>query len=253
MEIIHLVVGNDTVEDIKEKFNEPVFVYIRKYIRTQDAKEFEIIEKFKNFIIENSKKYFENKLEKDSLIIEKEETKKDGKNIIPMKLSQGMNNTNLTFKKFYINSKGIHIFSSAIEPRYTTNLIQIKDEEYIEIEFELSGEVDIKEINHINDKEQIIFTIKGETKQSFDGEIDKKEFEFQPIINRFINETQVNDQTFFGRIFGKDENVKKKEYEIFVLKKSNIIKTDRSKFGIYTIQIPIKRNEQDNSFEENTE
>ena len=76
IEIIHLIVGNDKIKDIKEKFNEPAFEFIRNNITTQDAKKFDILEQFKNFIIQNSNEYFEGeKMKEDSLIIGKEETK----------------------------------------------------------------------------------------------------------------------------------------------------------------------------------
>ena len=254
IEIIHLIIGNDNDKEIRTNFNEPAFEYIRKNIRTQVAKKFEIIEKFKNFIIQNSKNYFEGEMKEDSLIIEKEQAQKDGKIIIPMKLSPKMNGENLSFKKFYINSKGIHIFSSGLEPRYSVNLIQIKEQEYIVIEFELSGEVEITELNHIIDKEQIIFLIKGTTKQVFDDEINK--FEFQPIINRFITVSEEGNQTIFGRIFRRDKNIKKREYEIIIfLKEENksYINKKYSECGINTIQIPIQRSEVQTSFEENEE
>jgi hypothetical protein len=76
IEIIHLIVGNDKIKDIKEKFNEPALEFIRNNITTQDAKKFDILEQFKNFIIQNSNEYFEGeKMKEDSLIIGKEETK----------------------------------------------------------------------------------------------------------------------------------------------------------------------------------
>jgi hypothetical protein len=172
-----------------------------------------------------------------------------------MKLSQEMIHKSLTLKKFYLYPW----FSSSIEPRYSINLIKIKDKEYIEIEFELSGDVKITDVNIINDNEQIIFIIKGRTNQSFEDEVynGSKEFEFQPIIKRFINlpEVDILNQSFFDRIFGKDKNEKKKQYEIIILKEdniNNIIKKDNSQFGIYTIQIPIQRIET-NKFKENEE
>ena len=75
-----------------------------------------------------------------------------------------MKNKNIIFKKFYINARGIHNFSSALEPRYSTSLIEQEWKDYLEIEFELSGDVEIKEIFYATDKEQYIFIIKGKTK-----------------------------------------------------------------------------------------
>ena len=52
----------------------------------------------------------------------------------------------------------------------------------------------ITEISHIFAKDQIIFIIKRTTNQSFDGECEVnkefKEFEFQPIINKYISESE---------------------------------------------------------------
>ena len=71
-----------------------------------------------------------------------------------------------------------------------------------------------------------LFLIKGKTNQSFDDEVKNrfKEFEFQPIMKRFINlpEVDIVNQLFFDRIFGKDKNEKKKLYEIIILTEHNI-------------------------------
>ena len=248
IEIIHLIVGNDNYNDIKEKFNEPAFEFIRNNITTQVGKKFDILEQFKNFIIQNSNEFFEGeKMKEDSLIIGKEETK-DGKIIILMKLSQENQEKEIKFKKFLINSKGVHIFSSSLEPKYSSKLIKIKDKEYIEIEFGLSGDVkNIDIYEPIIGKEQIIFIIKGKTNQKLNGE---NEFEFRPIINKYI--TVPEDGKFWG-IFNKNSKeyeIKIENYKDFESNKDKYIKKN-SEYGIYTIQIPIKREERITSLEEN--
>ena len=228
IEIVHLIFGDDSNEEIKKKFNEPALEFIRKNITTQVGKNFNVLEKFKNFIIENSKNYFEGEaFNENSLIIgngngKNEETK------IPITLAPELKNKNIIFKKFYINARGIHNFSSALEPRYSTNLIKQDGKNYLEIEFELSGNVEIKEVTYSLDKEQYILTIKGKTNENIETNSEFKEFEFQPIINRFI--------PFIGKEKNIDEN---KQSEIIFLKEDYKIIADEE-FGIYNIKTPIK-------------
>ena len=228
IQIVHVLVGDDSNDEIRKKLNEPTFEYIRKNIKTQVGKNFNILEKFKNFIVENSKNYFEGEAFNENSIIIGKESEQNGKTIIPISLSEELKkNKNIKFKKFYINARGIHNFSSALEPRYSTSLIEQEGKDYLEIEFELSGNVEIKDKSHATDKEQYVFTIKGKTNEVFETETNKesKEFEFQPIINRFIP--------------SKDNE--KKEIEIIILKEDYKISSD-DEFGIYNIKVPIKKN-----------
>ena len=228
IQIVHVLVGDDSNDEIRKKLNEPTFEYIRKNIKTQVGKNFNILEKFKNFIVENSKNYFEGEAFNENSIIIGKESEQNGKTIIPISLSEELKkNKNIKFKKFYINARGIHNFSSALEPRYSTSLIEQEGKDYFEIEFELSGNVEIKEKFYTTDKEQYVFTIKGKTNEVFETETNKesKEFEFQPIINRFI----------------PLKNQEKKEIEIIILKEDYKISSD-DEFGIYNIKVPIKKN-----------
>ena len=233
IEIVHVIVGDDSNEEIKKKLNEPTFEYIRKNIKTQVGKNFNILEKFKNFIVDNSKNYFEGEAFNENSIIIGTGKEQNGRTIIPITLSEELKNEyknknkNIIFKKFYINARGIHNFSSALEPKYSTSLIEQEGKDYIEIEFELSGIVDIKDISYATDKEQYVFTIKGQTTEVFETETIKesKDFEFQPIINRFI---PLRDN-------------KKKESEIIILKE-DFIKSSDDEFGIHNIKVHIKKN-----------
>ena len=227
IQIVHVLVGDDSNDEIRKKLNEPTFEYIRKNIKTQVGKNFNILEKFKNFIVENSKNYFEGEAFNENSIIIGKESEQNGKTIIPITLSEELKNKNIDFKKFYINARGIHKFLSALEPRYSTSLIEQEGKDYFEIEFELSGNVEIKEKFYTTDKEQYVFTIKGTTNEVFETETNKesKEFEFQPIINRFI----------------PLKNQEKKEIEIIILKEDYKISSD-DEFGIYNIKVPIKKN-----------
>ena len=227
IQIVHVLVGDDSNDEIRKKLNEPTFEYIRKNIKTQVGKKFNILEKFKNFIVENSKNYFDSEAFNENSIIIGKESEQNGKTIIPITLSEELKNKNIDFKKFYINARGIHKFLSALEPRYSTSLIEQEGKDYFEIEFELSGNVEIKEKFYTTDKEQYVFTIKGTTNEVFETETNKesKEFEFQPIINRFI----------------PLKNQEKKEIEIIILKEDYKISSD-DEFGIYNIKVPIKKN-----------
>lgn len=223
IEIIHVIVGNNLIEDIKQNFNEPAFEFIRKHIITEVGKKFNILERFKNFIIENSKNYLEGKPFNENSLILGTETEKEGKIVIPITLSPEMESSKIIFKKFYINARGIHNFSSALEPRYSTNLIEIDNNYFIDIEFELPGKVEIDEKSYVVDKEQYIFSIKGKI---FEEEESKeiREFEFQPIINRFI----------------PCPNEKKNEQEIIINPNSEMVIDTDEEFGIYNIKIPVK-------------
>ena len=236
IEIVHVIVGDDSNEEIKKNFNDPAFEFIRKNITTQIGKSFNILEKFKNFIIENSKNYFEGEAFDSNSLLIGTETQEDEKVVIPIELSPELKNKQIKFKKFYINARGIHNFSSAIEPKYSTDLIEIDGKKYIEIEFELSGDVTITEKSHVTDKEQYIFTIKGTTHN--EGENSKKDFEFQPIINRFL---PIKDE---------DNNIIKNRESEIIISKEGILTSNDEKYGIHNIKIPINLNEKITGFED---
>ena len=162
--------------------------------------------------------YFERLGMIDNLIIGNG-IEKNEKTIIPITLSE-------EFQKILYKYKRFHNFSSVLEPRYSTSLIEQEWKDYLEIEFELSGDVEIKEIFYATDKEQYVFIIKGKTKQSSDTETIKetKDPEFQLIINRFI---PLRDK-------------EKKEYEIIILKEDYKISFD-DEFGIHNIKVHIRK------------
>ena len=225
IEIIHVIVGNDSNEEIKKTFNEPAFEFIRKHIITEVGKKFNILERFKNFIIENSKNYLEGKPFNENSLILGTETEKEGKIVIPITLSPEMESSKIIFKKFYINARGIHNFSSALEPRYSTDLIEIDNNYFIDIEFELPGKVEIDEKSYVVDKEQYIFTIKGKIFEEEEEESKQiREFEFQPIISRLV----------------PSQKEKNKEQEIIINQNSEMIIDTDEEFGIYNIKIPVK-------------
>ena len=112
-DIIHFVIGNDYIPEIRKQYNEPAFNYMRDYINLGFRKEFNILESFKRFIIDNSKKFMsDNWLKDDSLEIGEKQIKKVyvDKNrekppeeiiIIPIKLKDKINQGDFNLKPFY--------------------------------------------------------------------------------------------------------------------------------------------------------
>ena len=158
LEIIHVIVGNNDQDEIKKEFNEPAFRYIRKNIITATAKKFDIIKKFKEFKIDFKNYINGDKFELDFLDEAPKEFEEN--TIIPIKLKNKIDKINL--KRVYVNAKGIQNFSSALEPLYTTNLIELNNKFYIEVEFEISGKIKDKiEISKDFNNEKYIISIKG--------------------------------------------------------------------------------------------
>ena len=254
IQIIHVVVGDDGNEKIRKEFNEPAFNYIRKNIITSEAKKFNIIESFKNFIIENSQNYIDSeKLESDSLIIG-ESSENNNKIILPITINKKIEKLNL--KRIFINPSGIQTFSYAIEPLYSINLIEINGKDYIEIEFEIYGKIDINNLNIEKNiaPTQYIISVKGKTKKVLDddnededlileGNLEFTEFEFQVLIKRYL--------PFQSQEMEKEkEKHSNEEIEIILLNESEI-KEEDPEYGIYKIKFPYKKNILTNSDDEN--
>jgi len=231
LDIVHVIVGDDKNEEIRQKYNEPAFDFIRRNIKTQVGRKFNVLERFKDFIIENSKIYFEGEAFDKNAIILGSAKKENEKIIIPLTLASDLKDKKLNFKKLYTNSKGIHNFYSVFEPKYSTDLIELDGKNYLEIEFELSGKVEITEITPVIDKVQYIITIKG-TSEEVGEKKEIKEFEFQPIINRFLP--------------SKNKN---KEIQITIPQKVNPIKSADEQYGIYNIKLLVKLTEININFE----
>lgn len=244
IEIVHVVIGDDNNDIIRKEFNDPAFDYIRKNITTSDAKKFDIVESFKEFIIENSKNYIEGDKFKSDFLIKGEPSEKDNKIIIPIKPKEKIDKLNL--KRVYVNAKGIQNFSSAIEPIYSINLIEINKKDYIEIEMEMYGKVEKMKIEKIICPNQYIISIKGNNKKILDdddldnniimqGNLEFNEFELQAIINRYMPyQAQENNEQ-------KIDKKANEEIEIILLNEKYETEED-TKYGIYKIKIPYKKN-----------
>ena len=244
LDIVHLVIGNDECEVIKKKYNEPAFKYIRDYIKIDSFRHFNILESFKRFIIDNSKKFMSNDwFKEDSLEIGEKKTKKvyidknrekppEDKIIIPIKLKDNINKKDFNIKPFYFGSDGIYYFSNGIEPLYSTRLITDQNKEYLEITFEMFGIVKIEQTKIDYNDKQIIIEIKGNNKdinileieeeiENPQGSLKYLDFNFQIKIDRYIE-------------------LNKFEIEI---NENEKIKYDHNNeiYGIYVLLFPIKR------------
>ena len=132
LDIVHLVIGNDKEEEIKKKYNEPAFKYIRDYIKIDNLGNFDILKSFKDFVIENSKIFMNDQFfTQNSLIIGKKVQKKvyvdkdkkippEKKIIIPIKTKDSVNIENFSFKPFYFGADGTYYFSNGIDPLYSS-------------------------------------------------------------------------------------------------------------------------------------
>ena len=245
LEIVHLVIGNDNIPEIRKEYNEPAFRYIRKAIKIATQRKFDLINSFKNFIITNSQKYLNGEgLGKDSLKID--ESKYKEKKTISIKLDDNKK-SKIDLKGVIVDSKGIHNFLPSIEPRYTTRIIEKDNNKlFIEIEFEMFGKLNEQIKTKISiDKNQYLITINGSVEEigksnensiksdnskCIKGNLKYSEFYFQVIIEKYIP---------FKNKEGKVEE--KKEYNITkILNQQNPDKIEDKKYGIYKLLYPVE-------------
>ena len=227
LEIFHIIIGNDFVPEIREKYNEPALRFIRKVIKFSYAREIDLIEDFKNFIIQNSQKYLSNSgLQKDSL-----EIKKRG-NIPEAIILNKKYRNNINLNSFFI-PKGINDFLFTIEPKYSTKLYKEKDEGkyYIKVIFEIFGKIEEEIRSSINIiRNQHVITIDGKTIDNkninndiVQGNLKYSEFYFQIIIDKYIKLDQNECEFCIAKIYNEQRIITKNE-----------------KLGIYEIKFPIK-------------
>ena len=240
LDIIHLVIGNDENDSIKENFNEPALRFIRDYITIDTIKTFDVLKSFKDFIMKKSTKYLsgeglpENSLSlgkeyKKTVYTNKEKTETEEKIIIPIKSAKKVNLKDIT-----INYDGRENFVNKIDPRYSSALIKKDDKYYIEIIFEVYGKVKnlrSKVTLPDNEDNQYIILIKGETEDinkidnNVDGNLEYTEFSFQVKIKRFL----------------PTKNYKKEnEIEIAEDDKEKPIKYIDNNLGVYQYLIEVK-------------
>lgn len=244
LDIVHLVIGNDDCEEIKKIYNEPAFKYIRDYIKIDSFRHFNVLESFKKFIIDNSKKFMSNDwFKEDSLEIGEKKTKKvyidknrekppEDKIIIPIKLKDNIKEGDFNLKPFYFGSDGIYYFSNGIEPLYSTRLIKFKNnKEYLEITFEMFGIVEIEKTKIDYNDKQIIIEIKGNNKEINIMEIEKE-------IENPQGSLKYSDFNFQIKI---DRYIELNKFEIEINENEELINNFDINNGIYVLLFPIKR------------
>lgn len=225
LDIIHLIIGNDYIDEIRKEFNEPAFRYIRDHIEVDTTRDFDIISSFKNYIAENANEFMSKKTFNDrslfidiekkikvSYLDEKNERKTIDKIVIPIKLNDKIKE--FSFKPVYTNSGGIHCFLNTIEPRYSARKIEKNGKKYIEVEFEISGVLKNPIFKIDADMEKLIITISGEVEEALkikriiksDGTLEFSEFSFQVKIDKYDDKN--NEIDFI-------ENVEKEVIEDF--------------------------------------
>jgi hypothetical protein len=241
LDIVHLVIGNDKEEDIKKKYNEPAFKYIRDYIKIDSLGNFDILKSFKDFVIENSKIFMNDQFfTQNSLIIGKKVQKKvyvdkdkkippEKKIIIPIKTKDSVNIENFSFKPFYFGADGTYYFSNGIDPLYSSRIIKNNNNKFdLEIIFEIPGEIEnLKHEFQYHDK-QIIIEIEGKIK-----EINILENE-----EKIINEQGNLKYTDFDFQIKVDKYIKQKKIQI-EMKEGEVERNFNENDGIYTLLFPI--------------
>jgi hypothetical protein len=217
------------VPEVSKKYNEPAIRFIRKAIRIGSARKTDLIEDFKNFIIQNSQKYLSGSgFQNESLEIKKKENIPEAI-ILNKKYENAIN-----LKSFFTDSKGINNFLSTIEPKYSTKIYKEKNGEkyFIKVIFEIYGKIEKENINsaisvvrnqHVITIDGKIFDNKNIKNEIVQGNLKYSEFYFQIIIDKYLvlspNETQFS----IAKIYNEQKIITKNE-----------------KLGIYGIKYPIK-------------
>ena len=252
LQIFHVVIGKNglneqelkdtqlknNIDEIKKKINEPIFEYIRRHIIVATQRKFDVLKYFKDFIVANSSKYINGKGFQENTLEIGQPIEDDKHIIIPIKLKENINEFNL--KCVYVNSTGIRNFLSAIEPLYSSRIIKKENKYYLEIEFELYGQLinEIKIDMDIDDNNQYLISFSGRVEEinknnkiiyekNFNKILEYGEFYFQAIIKSYI---KINDKDF--------------QLDVLDINKVEPIKIlDESQFGVYKYLFESELNE----------
>ena len=204
LDIVHLIIGNDKIEEIRMKYNEPAFKYIRDYISIDSVRKFDILESFKCFVKNNYKKYINTNLFDDNpleigekrivkVYTDEEKLNTDYKIIKPIRLKNKNKIQNIAFKNIIFEPYGI-------VPLYSTKIINKNHNLFLEIIFEIYGKLCQFSTDILNDYDnnKIIINIRGkneefeldflknEGKKGIEiGNLKYKEFGFQVVLDRY--------------------------------------------------------------------
>ena len=209
LDIVHIIIGDDKSEEVRNKYNEPAIKYIRDAIKIDDVRKFDIINSFKDFIKANCKKFINNNLFDDNsleigeekrvkVFTNKEKTKKSDKIIKPIEIKDKSKINDFTFKNFFYDSSGVYYSS---EPLYSSRMTENNGKYYLEITFEMYGKLNEKiatDINYDDNNNKILIEIRGKTEECMpdffkgEGKREKEkgnlkytEFVFQVIIEKY--------------------------------------------------------------------
>ena len=153
------------INEIRNTINGPIFEYIRRHIIVATQRKFDVLKNFKDFIVANSSKYINGKGFEENTLEIGEPVEDDKHIIIPIKLKENINEFNL--KCVYVNSTGIRNFLSSIEPLYSSRIIKKENKYYLEIEFELYGQLinEIKIDIDMDDNNQYLISFSGRVEE----------------------------------------------------------------------------------------
>jgi hypothetical protein len=209
LEIIHLIFGDENNEEIKKYFNKLTIQYIRDSIIATNSIKFNLIESFKDFIINNSNKFLETgKFKKDELISKIEE-KNSG---IYLKNK----NREIKLKGVSIDEKGFCNFHTDMpEPNYYYRIIEYKNKKYLEINIECFGEIEINDILIEPIEEDFEIMISGKSKSlknESELELVKGNLKYADFNIKIKLPNNIEDKIFINDINDENKELRKQNF-----------------------------------------